>query len=192
MDGKDPDKYTNYVGTYDEPTWQANLLACEKDVLEQFLLADTEDNLDLKSKEINRKAMVYQVARRVVQEALEKDSAIAENAEAKKERLPGKPRGASTRRSVYKVKYHVICPGPADVAYSNGMGGSTEVRIGGTKEFFAELPATERAMCTAVSLDPDATVSIWLYVDGRRVAVSQNLNGGGAVSVSGVIDSPAR
>ena len=190
-DGIDPDKYTNYVGTYDEPTWQANLLACEVRCLE-LLLAYTEDDVDLKTKEINRKKRVYQVAERVVKEALENDSAIAENAEAKKERLPGKPRGASTRRSVYKVKYHVICPGPANVDYSNGMGGSTEVRIGGTKEFFVELPATERAMCTAVALDPDAAVSIWLYVDGRRVAVSQNLNGGGAVSVSGAIDSPAR
>jgi hypothetical protein len=54
------------------------------------------------------------------------------------------------------------------------------------------LSRDETANVIAKALDRDAPVSAWIYVDGKRVAVSTDNDGGGTVTCSGNLQSQER
>lgn len=93
----------------------------------------------------------------------------------------------------YEVKYEVFSPGPISVKYRNGLGGWDEKKLvakqDGSYVIEVTLSASETAQITAKALDRDAPISAWIYVNGTRVAVSSDNDGGGTVTASGSLQS---
>lgn len=54
------------------------------------------------------------------------------------------------------------------------------------------MPTSEVASVSARALDRDSAISIFLFVNDNRVAVSMDNNGGGSVVASAKLDSPER
>jgi hypothetical protein len=96
----------------------------------------------------------------------------------------------------YSVRYEILSPGAVSVRYRNGLGGWDDKRMenhnDGIFKIEIELPVDDTAVITATALDRDAPISVWLYVEGKRVAVSTNHDGGGTVTCSGNLRSQER
>jgi hypothetical protein len=96
----------------------------------------------------------------------------------------------------YDAKYEVFSPGPISVKYRNGLGGWDEKRMAakqdGSYVIEVTLSADQTAQITAKALDRDAPISAWIYVNGTRVAVSSDNDGGGTVTASGNLQSPEK
>lgn len=96
----------------------------------------------------------------------------------------------------YSVRYEILSPGPVKVEYRNSLGGMDEKRFtraeDGRYAIDVTLSADENAVCSATALDQDAPISVWLYVNGKRVCVSTDNKGGGRVICGGNLNSPEK
>jgi hypothetical protein len=96
----------------------------------------------------------------------------------------------------FSVRYEIFSPGPVLVRYRNGLGGWDEKRMMSKQDephvIEVTLSRDETANVIAKALDRDAPVSAWIYVDGKRVAVSTDNDGGGTVTCSGNLQSQER
>jgi hypothetical protein len=106
------------------------------------------------------------------------------------------PSSKSSTGQTYSVRYEILSPGPVKVEYRNSLGGMDEKRFtradDGQYVIDVTLSADENAVCSATALDQDAPISVWLYVNGKRVCVSTDNKGGGRVICGGNLNSPEK